>query len=1028
MTRASRYILLTAIAAMTACTDELPMQSPAAPDEYIPGLEGYDFMIATEETYSRTVYTDHFHSEFADKDRLGAFSLQYPLKDSDLDITQPATGWREKEENQNSVYTVHVLSNLNPDGDGTDIQRLQVLAGPEDGTALTIQKGGYLLYYPYDEAFNSAEFDHDTTTPTTTNFANLAYSVKIDQRKDEDFEKSDLLWDVVTTENSYTGDKIEETGTTETSSSPIKVYMDHVMATIVVKIDRDSIDSEYGVRLLNLFDTAWGVDLTRNVHLAGGATSVDASSPTQLCAKGHQLRCKYTASDADGNTSDADRTKSINMHVESFNDSYDKDIVVFRAAVPAYQTIAKGQEIIDVMLINERDATTGSILTSPTKYKTTSEIKLLPGHNYIFNLHSGKLPAVQDVTDEDSWVLDVVDPDTGKPVGLLCREYIYWAPEEYATNYRGCAITDGDYKFEINKTNLRGLTNGKDEMLCMIATNPASQELLEQVNANGKYNMSIENTVPAINSQVWVFYNLKSGSSQPDLTKGTILRFIYDMKAGGGHPGYTPYIHPKYSHISTTHDFNTKAAWPYPHSGTSDKYQGIFKVTHGHEYVTSQELGMTDIANMYGVESVEYLEYYMHGGVITWDPNNNIVDKFFMPEAKITNYQASVNGHIAIRTDENGQKTAFVSYTPCVSETLDEDGNAVGQRIVKKMTVGNKSYPLRKVGFNQFWSGKSLSSTTDNEGNELECFNVPGGVGAVNYSSFYTTEPEDGKKYDQYAIIPAGYIYPTAVKGQQDQQGVKHDFDFDPYADPSLRESVALLYSFAAFTEGKLKPANTADESYRFPTVEDMIRLRRYGGVLFAAKWITDHIRTKLPDETYVESTYEGLKNGMLLKNDSYCANISGLDLRAFGMKGPKDERVVDLGNRNYFYLDATTDFPYEKKFEDAMGDPVQLANDPMAWIEIFQFSPWDCWGSNPISNYIHGTHTIQDLGKEWKRAHSRTFAPIRVIMSYTNPIGDGASTAEMEYMNRSIPMMMPREMNTSKEINVNIVKSESRK
>lgn len=140
---------------MTACTDELPMQSPAAPDEYIPGLEGYDFMIATEETYSRTVYTDHFHSEFSDKDRLGAFSLQYPKTGEELDITVPATGWRDGEPNRNAIYTVHVLSNLNPDGDATDIQRLQVLAGPEGDKALTIQKGGYLLYYPHDEAYNN---------------------------------------------------------------------------------------------------------------------------------------------------------------------------------------------------------------------------------------------------------------------------------------------------------------------------------------------------------------------------------------------------------------------------------------------------------------------------------------------------------------------------------------------------------------------------------------------------------------------------------------------------------------------------------------------------------------------------------------------------------------------------------------------------------------------------------------------------------------------------------------------------------
>ena len=124
----------------------------------------------------------------------------------------------------------------------------------------------------------------------------------------------------------------------------------------------------------------------------------------------------------------------------------------------------------------------------------------------------------------------------------------------------------------------------------------------------------------------------------------------------------------------------------------------------------------------------------MHGGTITWDPQKNIVDHFFMPEEKITNQIAHDNGHIAIKT-ENGIKTASVSYSPMTSQTEDEEGNNVGQLIVKNIYVNGVAYPLRKVGFNQFWSGKSLHNITDNNGKALECFNTQGEVGDVNACS-----------------------------------------------------------------------------------------------------------------------------------------------------------------------------------------------------------------------------------------------------------------------------------------------------
>lgn len=948
----SRHIiLLFSVLLLAACTDEFPVEK--SPQQYI--LDGdYYFVLADEsEPTSRLQYDGILHSEFTTGDRIGIFAPQ------NADKTQIP----------NDVFTARDMTDNPPSGPH------QVLVPCDDEIKKEVpeKENEYLLYYPY------------VATQSLTGVSNgdMKFTVKEEQKTEANLKASDLLWchKLLTAE--------------EKEAQYITIHMNHAMANIVIKVSKDSVDTDHDVTLLSIPTEATGIKLRYD----DGATEMSLE------------RMSYGIN--------PDSKKDITMF--RLPDDTDEYNYVYRAIVPACQTVTKDTDIFTLFIKNKTDEFVS------TTYKLAQDIEFRPGKYYTFNLRSGQKPVVPEVGDDDSWVYDILD-EKGDPVGLLCREYIYWAPAEKAANYRGCPVDNpGDYTFKMGTTNLSGGTNGCNNMTCMISTCPASEDLLEQINNNGEYSMSIDNMFPAINSQAWVFYNLQS-NGQPDLTKGTILRFVYDIKSAGGQPGYTPYLHPRYSHISTTYNHHSKMAWPYPHLGTGGERQGIFKVAHGHDYIASNEIGLTGDKDMYGLESKEYLEYYMHGGVITWDATNNIIDKFFMPEEKITNNLAFVNGHIAIRIDENGQKTAFVSYTPCVNETLDEDGYTIGQRRVKTMTIGEKTYPLRKVGFNQFWSGKSLSSTTDNEGNKLECFNVTGNVGAVNYSPFYTTEPEDDKKYDQNAILPPGYIYPTAIKGQQDQNGAIHDSDFDPYADPSLRGSVALLYSFASFTEGKLKPTNTVDESYRFPTVGDMIKLRRYGGVLFAAKWITDHIRTKLPDGTYLESTYEGLKNGMLLKNDSYCANISGLDFRAFGMKGPKDDHVIDLGNRNYFYLDATTDFPYAKDYPNAMGDPDQLDKDPMAWIEIFQFSPWHCWGSNSITDYINGTHTIADVGANWKKAHSRTFAPIRVIMSFTNPIGNGASSAEMEYMSRSMPKAKSRADNESKIVNVRIVKSESEK
>lgn len=863
MNRFYRYSLVTLVALATACSDELPWQETNESGNNIPGLENYDFIIASEDFHTRAVQSDHYHSEFANNDLIGAFSLQYPQVDGNLDITAAATGWREGEKNQNSLYTVHVLSNLEQGNDG--MQRLQVLAGPTDGTALTIQKGGYLLYYPYREEWKEAKFDRNAQSSSADNLANLSYTVETDQRSDENFEKSDLLWDVVTTENSYTGDKIDPSQ----NSNPIKVFMDHAMATIVVKIDRNNIDPDYGVKLLNLFDTASGLDLTQNVHLAEDATNVDPSSPTQLCERGHQLRCRYRATDRDGNTSDEYRTASIDMHVESYTDPYDPDLTVYRAAVPAYQTISNGRGILSAKVIAERDPINGDIKTDVATYTVSSDITLLPGHNYIFTLLSDLPPAIKDVSDEDSWVLDVFDPETNDVVGLLCREYLRYQPDHTG----------------LDNTNKEDDITGKE---CIAADGTAT-----------KY----------ISSQAWVFYPISEkpdlkAKKIPDLNKGTVLRFIYDIRSA--------------FNGSSEYNNETYSGWPYPHiygMNNTNVSQGIFTPEHGHRWVKGPRNAQS---------SKDWVEHYMHGGTIEWkktkDKDGNDyyhIERFILPEQQITNETAKLFGHIAIDSEGN----AFVSYSqfsgnPDKGKVVEDvEGKKVAYTrehyLVDDKDTRRIEYPLVKIGYNNFWTSKALRR--NDEGSNLKRFNDTSDPYRLQYTL------DDLK--DDKGNCQAGYLYPVA-------NGT--DYKFSAYSDSKdKRDKFPLLYNFKAIADPDFVPSNTGDitSTDRFrcflPKRYQFQRNLAYFGWKFGAKLMTSYsrIRNESMPDGFVQTCEEAFLENRIINQgyNSYAANISGFNLRTNGIHWYNSGMGFSFGFSCGFWLD--------NNYGESDSNQIQLVN-----------------------------------------------------------------------------------------------------
>ncbi len=908
------------------------------------------FIIGGNDPGSRVVYENEHVSTFESGDIVGAFS--FDENGTVIDSNVP--------------MTVEVRENLNT---GQKVQTLVARTAQE----LSRGKARYLFYYPYDASM------------TIDKARAYTHNVKPDQSVAKDgkmssYEQSDLLWNYVAP-----GEK------------NVHIIFDHAMANILVMVPEKDVEFYENITVHGQPLTATDINLSTE-NLSAMTYSVADDQP--LC--------------------DIIMTHPINSKREGKED--EGKLLVYRAAVPACRTIS---------------ATEGAFLTventnNTTKsYRLKKDIDLLPGHNYYFTI-SSFTPPVIDVDDDDSWVLEVYDPENDL-VGYLCREYIHYVDPSYDDNYRSMKVNDYESQFtQPNTGNLDHPYIGS----YIVSTNPGkahNDTLWKQIFSPGKEGPKSSGSL-GVNSQAWVFYNLQPGTQNPDLTRGTVLRFIYDIKSGAGQTGYTPLRHPAWSHDQyNNYKMSTPSAWPLPHmsSNGSDRFQGLFKVGHGHEYVATWT--KTHATEGYGYESEEYLEYYMHGSTLIWNPEENFIEDFIIGDEMVTNRQAFLNGHIAIKK-ENGIKTAFVSYSPLTSNTTDADNNSVGYTVIKYMNIGELQYPLRKVSFNQFWTGKSLRNVLDRDNNPIECFNVSHEeydeiysqnpevdkpdykIGTVNFQMWdgnsVSSAEENLAKHEKYPMtqkLPAGYIYPTASKGESISDGGSYyDSDIDPVNDESLRDNIALLYNFTAFIDGKLKPADTSVETYRFPTWGDIVRLRRYGGWSYPAKWITDDVKTKKADASYAETDYQAIKEGKLLKSDAYCANISGLDLRAYGFLNLKGTRVEGLGERCYLFLDATTDNP----FYDPSNLEYTIEDNKMNWIAMFCFNPWNAWGSSGLTSYRPHFNQISEAKEHIVQCHSRAFAAIRVVMAFKNPIGTGSRSyksrafiPQQRYFNTYIPL-----------------------
>lgn len=641
---------------------------------------------------------------------------------------------------------------------------------PVNGPSNRVPRGHrYIIYYPY-----RANMDFNLIT-------GLTYTVEANQNANETtktdlqnqgltaFEASDLLWDVAVDES------IEGSDGEKVNYANVK--MEHIMAQIILRINDDAVTSETPVNIVNCPLRATGINLS-TAALEELQYSSSASTTTGI------IRMWYSGLSSSGASQ-------------------------FRAVVPACRTLEAGTALFQ---INDKT------------YKISKVLNLQPGKNYIFSIGESGNIEQPELSDDDSWVYDVLDPQTGTPVGLLCREYLR-------------------YQASNDKDEMTGTDNGQ----------------------GSKW----------INSQAWVFYNLQDDGRTPDLNQGTVLRFIYDIEEIGH--GATP--------VNGTAQANI---WPAPHYKMTSG--GLFTPLHGYKWGTmyangygGEYTGMGTAQDGYD-EPIE-TQYYMHGGVITWDGTNNKIANFTLPDAKITNNEA-LQGYIAI---EDGQRP-YIAYQEKegVRKGIIVEHFLIDTRRTDLNTRQTeiKRYPLVKIGYNQFWMSKPLDTEYMTDGTPIPCYNSTSGPG-VTFS------------LDVNSGIGLGYLY-CFVNNDLNNP----DITYDPYNNDADRPDPTKT----SFTPGKYYNFNTVEDVrflpispesntfYTMPDRNDITYLGSYFGPWFAAKISSRDIGPYqkanegagsielLTGYTRKQSIIEGKTCGLTTRPANvFCANISGFNLYSVG-------------------------------------------------------------------------------------------------------------------------------------------------
>lgn len=844
--------IIAAISIFNGCTDELELpDTDKTPDE----LAEYYFILSSPAESRSVDYTDDKHSEFTGGEQLGCFALD-------------ETGNMAPGSKANACYAVSVISSANPDIDGS-----KVLVPQTTNDKLDKGYPKYLFYYPYNKDIKSPDELKD-----------LSHTVMVDQSEEEDYEKSDLLWDMAVPTERY-----------------CKVEMDHAMANIVIVIDGIEYDVDKGAMVLQQPLTATGINLTaptiEDMWKTDGSYyyKVEESQPLA------DIRAMYAM----------------------YSDANDR----FRAAVPANRTLKAGSKIIKLW-----SKATGTEKTFTLK----NDIRLEAGKNYYFTLIKKGKPNPEETNDE-SWVLDVLDPETGARVGLLCREYLrFQETNDYEKPVRGTPTTPG--------TDTQKAT---------------------------------------LNSQAWVFYNLQDNGKIPELSVGTVLRFVYDVRINlAGNTGDGDDTPTDYDETKGTSGY----AWPAPHYDYSywgGAGFGIFLAKH--EYGWSQdESGHGIPANPKAFRG----EFYMHGGTVLWNGAENLIDDFIMParENSATNDVADKYAHIAIPSDGSAPYVSYSMFDEGAS--VDEDGCKIGFtmphtlidiRITEHGKREIRRYPLVKIGFNQFWMSKSLRAKTLVDGTPLHCFNTAPCAFTIDDS--------------HPPFSPSGYLYPFYAERNYDPyfdlQDGKYS-EYGEYADEELE--MPLLYNSRAFEDDRLLPKSVEGISrYVRPSEEEYRKFGRYCGYASITKMMSNDMLVfdgRSESDRTDEEMIEAFKHGKLLKKPGcYCANVSGLNLKAFGCRMQGPTAFKQMGKAAGFWIESGNYetggivCPLYQDF-DSYGTPILTStclidNSPTNTIYLYPRNDWDYDWDPTIKQRVPWSRNLQFA--------YGTFNQVRFLLKYNN-------------------------------------------
>jgi len=757
---------------------------------------------------------------------------------------------------ENVPYAVCVITGtLGADGNITATTKRSLK--PATYREVKKNRSKYLFYYPYKEGM------------TLDDMKNITHTVIEDQRpnpeegygKNKAYMNSDLLWEIARPES---------------DGKYCHIVMDHAMANIIVIIDDKNYALDKGVLLNNVNITADGVNLLHD--------GIDALAGTY----GY---------------------KDLRSGLQMWNSDFvEASANMFRIAVPA-QTIKKdeGGKAFFSVQYGKKDAD-GNVSYGTKTFNLRNDLVMKPGYNYIFRLSTRPIP-IPDYGDEDSWVLDVLDPITGDQVGLLCREYIRYQPQNTLpphtdNNYNADQIT---FPFEKGK----GLyPNGVD-----ISTAGASPNHLEGL---------------TMSSQAWVFYNMKNGV--PDLKRGQILRVIYDLRQSG------------YGNINTA-----MGAFPSPYKVENNteilnnhgQTHSVFTPNHGHNWICDGNYGRSttdyekiDFSKQSYYEfwdkfketnekgEFEYNYYTMHGSWIWWCPEHNLIYDFKLYDGtRVSNHDAYNYGHIAI--PESGEP--YVSYTPLDNNDpiRDSEGHTVGFTVphylidTRKTTDGGTRtvrYPLVKIGYNQFWMSRSLKAIYLNDKYNTKMIDYSGHPDEANGST---------------ALAP-GYIYPKEYQESRDPDKSTWDVEF--------------LYNTVAILNDKFVPVSTTNgEVYKVPTLKDMENLWNYYGWGAFSKLTTGNVICShdtdaifLLGKNPPKSKEEARARGFAESNNGLCSNVSGFNLKYMGFRrfgqwdGNESTRATLLlkpsesGRNRLFFMNYNDYHHGDIKFDDAQREEHQ--------------------------------------------------------------------------------------------------------